>query len=140
MWKYIQQSGELLDASGKLVATGYSGFGLAKNDPSAQHVPNLGPIPVGMYTIELIADASGNAIDYGNKKAPVMRLIPDADTDTFGRSGFLMHGDNQTHTASEGCIIADHQTRVDVWASGDHMLQVVPWRLAQRYQGQQLWL
>ncbi len=36
-----------------------------------------------------------------------MRLTPAPGTDTFGRSAFLIHGDNakKDKSASEGCII-----------------------------------
>lgn len=36
-----------------------------------------------------------------------MRLTPMKGTDTFGRDGFLIHGDKMSvnHTASNGCII-----------------------------------
>jgi len=125
MWTYVQLSGELLDPTGKLFATGYSGAGEGKNNPAMQSVVAVGPIPCGMYTMELITDAQGNARDYGDKKAPVIRLIPDPQNEMFHRAGFLMHGDNETHTASDGCTIFDHPYREAVWASGDHQLQVV---------------
>jgi len=125
MWTYVQSTGQLLDPAGKLLAIGYSGLGLGKNDPAAQMIPNVGPLPCGIYTMELIADAQGNACDYGDKKAPVLRLIPDSQNVMFDRKGFLMHGDNATHTASDGCIIQDHTTRVTVSMSTDKKLWVV---------------
>ena len=56
-----------------------------------------------------------------------MRLTPQDGTDTFGRDGFLIHGDNQdmNHTASHGCIILPKIIRAAISASGDHVLEVV---------------
>jgi hypothetical protein len=45
----------------------------------------------------------------------------------FGRSGFLMHGDNirLPGTASEGCIILPRDLREAIWNSADHTLEVI---------------
>lgn len=120
MLTYIQKSGHLLDAEGELVGVGYSGFGLAKNDPAAQHVPNVGPIPVGFYTME-------EPIDSPSHGPFAIPLTPDPSNEMFGRSAFLMHGDSIQHPggASEGCIIQGPATRHKVWDSGDHRLQVI---------------
>ncbi len=56
----------------------------------------------------------------------VIRLVPDAATELFGRSGFLIHGDNASGTASQGCIIiGGAANRQRIWNIGDHRLQVV---------------
>ncbi len=122
MWTFTQCNGVL---RGSIIATGYSGKGEGKNNPAMQNIEGIGPIPCGFYTIELIVDGEGNAIDYGDKKAPVFRLIPDAMNVMFDRSGFLLHGDNATHTASDGCMIQDHSTRVAVEQNSDKRLQVL---------------
>ena len=59
-----------------------------------------------------------------------MRLTPNPGTNTFGRGGFLMHGDNSllNHTASEGCIIAPRGIRdlvAAARAAGDNQLTVI---------------
>jgi len=118
MWTYIQKSGQMLDATGKVIAVGYSGLGIAKNDPDAQHVPNMGPIPVGKYTIM-------PPINSPSHGPYAMHLEPFADDEMFGRSAFMIHGDNATHTASEGCIILPRGTRETIWGSGDHQLEVI---------------
>lgn len=112
MWTYHQESGQL-EQDDKPIAHGYSGFSFGKNNPAMQDEPNLGPIPRGTYTIELITDGDGNACDYEGKKKPVMRLVPDASNDMFGRAGFLIHGDSISHpgTASHGCVIEAHNVR-----------------------------
>jgi len=120
MYTYVQATGQMLDATGKVIAVGYSGLGIAKNDPDAQHVPNMGPIPVGKYTIMPPINSP--------KHGPfAMHLEPFADDDMLGRSDFLIHGDSKEHpgAASEGCIIMPRGTREAIWGSGDHQLEVI---------------
>jgi hypothetical protein len=119
MWTYKQSTGELLRDE-NLIATGYSGFGEGKNNSSLQHVQGVGPIPIGMYVIGKPYDT----VDHGPH---VLRLIPLLPSQTFGRSGFLMHGDSKEHpgTASHGCIIMPRAIREQVAASGDHDLKVI---------------
>ena len=58
-----------------------------------------------------------------------MRLMAFQDTNTFGRSGFEIHGDLIGEVgkdlASEGCIILGHAFRLAIAASGDTLLNVV---------------
>ena len=119
-WHYSQSSGQLLDPSGAIIATGYSGHGDGVNDPNDQDIPNVGPIPRGTYTI-------GLAITHPQCGPLAMRLTPAASTDTRGRSGFLIHGDSasQDHTASHGCIILARATRLAIDADDDRTLVVV---------------
>ena len=116
-WRYDQSSGSL-DHDGTPVGTGYSGMGVYRNDPTAEDRPNEGPIPRGTYTI-------GEPHDTQTHGPFVMRLTPDPSDDMHGRAGFLIHGDNQTHTASQGCIILARPIREQVWQSGDTELEVV---------------
>jgi hypothetical protein len=121
MWTFRQSSGALLDATGKCVATGYSGHGVGLNDGAMQNVVGIGPIPRGLWSIAPPRDTPAHG-------PYVLPLIPHADTDCCGRDGFLIHGDEVAHAgehlASEGCIILDLATREAVWNSGDHVLQV----------------
>ncbi len=55
-----------------------------------------------------------------------MRLAPVPGTQTFGRDGFLIHGDNRRHDASQGCIILDRAARDRIGNSADTRLNVVP--------------
>ena len=121
MWTYAQTTGALLQ-NGRLVATGYSGFDQGKNNPAMQAVHDVGPIPQGDWTIQ------GPPINTAEHGPFVLTLIPAASTDTFGRSGFLMHGDSiaAPGTASKGCIIMARVAREQVWSSGDTDLEVVP--------------
>lgn len=92
------------------------------NEPSLQDEPYVGPIPEGLY---LIGEPI-NTIKHGPYALP---LTPDAANQMFGRSDFMVHGDEIAnpgqHLASEGCIILDRNLREQIWASGDRQLNVV---------------
>jgi hypothetical protein len=55
-----------------------------------------------------------------------MRLTPFPGTQTYGRDGFLIHGDNVLHDASQGCIILDRAVRNRISSSGGNRLNVLP--------------
>lgn len=116
-WKYIQSNGNL-SHGGALVATGYSGHGEGKNNPAMQSVRNVGPIPVGMYEI-------GPMMMHKDGKGPIVMRLTAVGHEAFHRSGFLIHGDNADHTASEGCIILPRAIRQRIAESGDNELEVV---------------
>lgn len=119
-WAYAQETGDLY-RSGQFVARGYSGFGPYRNDSTGQAIQGLGPIPCGGWTIT-------GVIQETDEHGPfVLTLSPDATTDTFGRSGFLVHGDSisKPGCASHGCIIMPREVRESIWASGDRDLVVV---------------
>ncbi|HUO24658.1 MAG TPA: tlde1 domain-containing protein [Candidatus Aquilonibacter sp.] len=120
MWIYAQKTGELW-RDGKQVASGYSGCDKGKNDPAMQAVAEVGPIPQGKWTI---IGPPFNSHEHGPY---VLRLEPEAGTNSFGRNGFLMHGDSVEFPgcASKGCVILPRAIREQVWNSGDCELQVV---------------
>jgi hypothetical protein len=89
MWTYSQSSGAL-SRNGQLLATGYSGLGLDKDVPADQAVVGEGPIPEGLWTI-------GPAENHPQLGPHVMPLLPKPGTETFGRSGFFIHGDSLAH-------------------------------------------
>jgi type VI secretion system (T6SS) effector TldE1-like protein len=127
MWTYEQKTGHL-DHNGLRHTTGYSGHAEGKNNPALQDHPSLGPIPRGAYTLQVIVGlASGSPCDYEGKKAPVFRILPKPGTNTFGRSGFLIHGDSVSApgTASLGCVIENHGEREAILESGDTDFEVV---------------
>jgi hypothetical protein len=119
-WTYSQRTGELQQDS-KHVATGYSGAGSGKNNPKMENVPNVGPIPQGDWTIV------GPPVNTAEHGPYVLILKPSADTPTFGRDGFLLHGDSKESPgcASHGCVIMPRPVREQVWKSGDRDLEVV---------------
>ncbi len=53
-----------------------------------------------------------------------MRLAPNDGHDMHGRDGFLIHGDNQVHDASNGCIILAHDLREKIAASKDRIIEI----------------
>lgn len=121
MWQYQQTTGQMRDDDGNLLATGYSGAGDDKNNPSDESVKGKGPIPTGFYEIEK------PAFYHLEKGILVMRLIPDFKNDMYGRDGFMIHGDSIANpgTASEGCIIMPHEARQTIAESDDCDLEVV---------------
>ena len=117
MWTYSQSTGQLYQ-DGELVAVGYSGHGDGRNNSVMQERPNVGPIPRGRYLI-------GAPFDTTTHGPYVLRLTPDSGNQMFGRAGFLIHGDNQDHDASQGCIILQRVFREKIATSGDEDLEVV---------------
>jgi hypothetical protein len=118
VWTYSQTSGEL-SHNGTRIGTAYSGHGAGLNNPALQDEAEIGPLPQGAYTI-------GPAFTHPSKGPVVMHLTPNEGTQEFGRSAFLMHGDNQlmNHSGSEGCIVAARNIRDLVAASTDRDLTV----------------
>jgi len=124
-WRYEQKTGRLLhyaddESTAERVAIGYSGAGEGKNNPAMQDVQNVGPLPIGQYTI-------GEPTDTKTHGPYVLHLTPDPANEMYGRSGFLIHGDSvvEPGTASEGCMIFSRTIREKVWDSGDRQLEVV---------------
>src|ERR1035438_3981863 len=127
MNRYELISGKWTSATGDVLGIGCSGgdCGLdpyAVNNPGFQFVHNVGPIPVGIYTINPPQDT----VTHGPFVLP---LTPSPANLMWGRSGFLCHGDSVIlpgkRAASDGCIILPRNVRQQIWDSGDLDLQVV---------------
>jgi hypothetical protein len=124
MWTYNQSSGQL-SKDGIVVDTDcYSGaFPDGFNDPAKQEVPDVGPIPCGLYTI------CGPPFSDTEHGPYILRLEPDAANVMFGRVGFLLHGKplppRDIRSGSQGCICAGAVTRTRVYQSGDTRLTVI---------------
>jgi Protein of unknown function (DUF2778) len=119
-WTYNSKTGQLKDAAGNLVGTGYSGHGEGVNNPDLESTPDVGPIPRATYTI-------GDFFDDPEKGPIVARLTPWDASKVFGRSGFMLHGDNpaENQSASLGCVIMPRDARVAVKNSGSTILLVI---------------
>lgn len=117
MWTYQQSTGELTHDHA-YQGMGYSGRAGGRNNPEAQQIEGVGPVPQGLYTI-------GKAYDHPHLGPCVMNLDPKAGTQTFGRSLFRIHGDNKNHDASHGCIILGPAIRHLIANSGDTDLTVI---------------
>lgn len=122
-WIYGQQSGQLLSPDGLVAGEGYSGHEEGKNNPAMQDIEDTGPIPRGFWRIGVPYDSASHG-------PMVMSLTPLAATETFGRSGFLMHGDAvdpaRRGEASLGCIVIARGVRDQVAAGreADSLLEV----------------
>ena len=109
--KFDREAGVVssVDSTGtetELDTEAYSGAPGYVNDPEAEPLRSLGPIPAGWWSI---------GMDTSEKGPLTLPLTPDPDTVTFGRFGFLIHGDNASkppQSSSEGCLIANHAARV----------------------------
>ncbi len=143
-WEYAQTTGQLTHVTNQIslsiahspstpmhetetrtpVGIGYSGHGLGRNNPEMQDVQNIGPIPRGTWTIGPQQD---NTTGLGHNLPASMRLTPENGTNTFERTGFLIHGDNsrRNQSASEGCIILNRDIRNQIGNSGDNELRVI---------------
>ena len=126
-WIWRQTSGQLLDASGQLVSTGYSGKGRGRNNPALQGVQGIGPIPQGMWRLVRLYDSDNVgpatiALDAVDAKPGDDRHEP------TGRSAFRIHGDSirAPGTASRGCIILPRADRLKLWRSNIRLLKVEP--------------
>lgn len=106
----------------KLIGTGYSGAaGITKNNTHYQDIHDEGPIPVGVWSIQ------GPPIDTSSHGPFVLHLFAESATQTFGRSGFLIHGDSKIApgNASLGCIVLDRSAREKIWEIKDSVLRVI---------------
>lgn len=96
-------------------AQGYSGFNNTKSDDvrdlygqyyynNAENpdVQDRGSIPCGTYYITGCDNSIGPY---------TLILSQDESTNTYGRNGFRIHGDNRSHNASSGCIILGREAR-----------------------------
>jgi RHS repeat-associated protein len=129
-WVYSQSTGTLThvpsDGVGPpqtIFTGGYSGHGVAVNNPPLDIVPGLGPIPTGTYAMGPELD---NVTGSGHTLKGSIRLTPDSSNWMYGRGGFLIHGDNARNdkSASEGCIIVPRAVRDKMGRSSDKTMRV----------------
>lgn len=120
-WKYYSLSGMMKAPSGAILGHGYSGNGQGLNNPAMENMHNIGPIPRGAYGIGAFF------YDDCGKGPTVCDLIPLSETETFGRCGFMVHGDNRkaNESASEGCIVAPRFIRDAMKLSPVKLLEVL---------------
>ena len=110
---YSQSSGTTIcsDINGNITminTKGYAGNGQGYNNPNMQNVPNVGPLPQGSYTVgEMVSRTPSGLIN-------ALPLTPNDGTNTYGRGGFFIHGDNPNRppgTSSNGCPIINSSNR-----------------------------
>lgn len=110
VWYYIISSGRFSRPFDDTpVYIGYSGRKPHVNNKHATNLRAVGPIPVGLYRA---LDPRAHPL-LGPHAIP---LEPHRETETFGRSGFYIHGDNgkSDYSASSGCIILQWSARTAV--------------------------
>ena len=88
----------------RLVGIGFAGREAGRNSPAHQHVRGVGPLPQGEYLMRVV--------EHKRFAPPAIRLTQEKGQ-TYGRSGFLIHGG----TKSEGCIILDRYARQAIAAT-----------------------
>ena len=111
---YYVSSGVFKFPDGSTVQ-GYSGFNNTRSDDvrdlygqyyynsvDNSDVPDRGSIPCGTYYITGCDNSIGPY---------TLILSQDGATNTYGRNGFRIHGDNSSHNASRGCIILGKEAR-----------------------------
>lgn len=124
-WDYSQSSGVLRFSGNLEYAGAYSGAWHAVNDPLYESMPFEGPIPRGRYRMKV------RPPPHPPFAPPVIELAPEGHN-AFGRTDFLIHGENNpgSFSASAGCIILPHRIRkkiADSMASGiNDLLEVSP--------------
>lgn len=116
-YRYEQATGKLFSSGGSFLGQGYSGFGPGRNNPTEEAVPDIGPIPKGLYSI-------GSAHTQPILGPIVMNLLP-VGHNALGRTLFRIHGDNATGDASHGCIVLARHIREAISSGTDKEIQVV---------------
>ena len=119
MWIYRQKTGDIWNPDGVLAYQAYSGFGSGKNNPDAQHIRSVGPIPRGIWVI---------GEPYDSKKIGKFALpLYEHNHDACNRTYFRIHGDSISNpgNASKGCIISPKNIRYTIHESKDRMLMVI---------------
>ena len=115
----------MFDPTRAYVGLGYAGGDKGQhpegiNNPADESIKDIGPLPEGQY-------AFGEPVEHSLLGPFAIPLIPDPANEMYGRGDFYCHGDTADldHSASEGCIIMPRAVREAMWASSDHLIQVV---------------
>jgi hypothetical protein len=118
---YSQTHGTFSDA-GEVIARGWAGRGLGKNNPAMEDAHCIGPLPKGVYTIGPWEAQHGRL---GTLVAPLIQV----SGETFGRSAFFIHGpaSDPEHYGQEsmGCTVVPRADRLKIKLSGATFLEVI---------------
>lgn len=116
---FEQSTGKWIGPDASMWGQGWAGQLAGRNNPAMQNVPNVGPLPEGIYMI-------GYAYDHPVLGPVTMDLEPDLINIMFGRSAFRVHGFGaDVIRASEGCVIQIRPVRERIDSSTDRILRVV---------------
>lgn len=126
-------TGRILAPDGHTAGLAYAGHGTARNNPKREGEHGVlvdgkitagGPLPAGTYRMSELVLMHLKTGPYS------IRLKPDEATRQHilelnrEPDSFLIHGNNATNDASEGCIITNRATREIMWQSVDKILIV----------------
>jgi len=119
---FYTRLGSIVTGAGvKLCGGCWAGQGAGKNNPDKVSVHKVGPLPPGLYRIGFLQD--------GGHLGPEVLALTQVFGDSYGRSGFYIHGSNAAHpeTSSEGCIIAPRFAReaINKGCSSARLLRVI---------------
>ena len=129
MLTYSQSTG-IMTRAGEQIAKGFAGNDSRPvvnpnhvhgyNNPLAQNVHCIGPLPQGLYKIVEWQDERPGL-------GPIVAVLQQVSGETFGRDGFRIHGASASDplNSSEGCIVLPHNDRVAVRATGETLVQVI---------------
>jgi hypothetical protein len=138
-----QQSTGIMSLGSVVVSRGWAGNDCypgvndnhihGKNNPDAQNIHSIGPLPQGWYTLSGFTDPEfGEQPVWGHHHRlgqMVAFLQPDADNEMFGRAGFYIHGPSMNPDLygqeSEGCVVQPHDQRQATKDTGVLRLQVI---------------
>lgn len=117
-YTYDVASGAMFENS-SFLWTGYSGHNEGFNNPGMEAVHAVGPIPRGAWSL-------GPWYDHP-RLGPIVTDLTPVGHNAFGRTEFLIHGDNNfsNQSASHGCIVISRTIRELMRESGDTDLIVV---------------
>lgn len=109
----------LRDGDWRPLGVGYSGSPGHINRIASVPIRAKGPVPPGRWYLA--------RAPWSTKGPQVISLTPDIGTQTYGRTAFLIHGDNkrQNQTASAGCIILPRHHRDAIAAACPATLDVI---------------
>lgn len=128
MYTFKISTGEFSDANGNVLTNqAWAGNSDGRNNPDMTNVKNVGPLPVGKYTIGAAYDHTP-ANGYSKNLGPVvMNLNPDPSNEMFDRGDFRIHGASISNPAmsSDGCIILPRTIRELIASGLDKDLEVV---------------
>lgn len=116
---YDQRTGDIWLVNGGYelpLGTGFAGLEDGRNNPAMEQVKSYGPLPRGEYEMRIV--------EHKRFRAPAIALTPEKETETFGRSGFYIHGGTKSH----GCIVINGALRraiAELVEVGYRLLKVV---------------
>lgn len=102
------------------MAQGWAGHGEGKNNPAMQDCIGVGPLPQGLYRV-------GHWEAYHPGLGPLVTYLQQIEGETFGRSGFFIHGASSEHPGEEskGCIVIPREGRDKVHDLNPDFIRVV---------------